>query len=195
MLLVSRCLRFANWKFATGAVCPTCSRPHRYHSSGVSRTLCSAPIKVSRQDVKSIQESKSKFPFGNRFELLRGEVYDSTQVIDGLGHLLTSKRLEGITKVTCIRGNVTAMCANHHSETGCLTFAECLQQVVNGRSFSVLPIVEGDQLLALQPCSAYCIRVKHQCCQMQSIQTINTFWICRIARHGQSGSCVQISRW
>ena len=99
MLLASRSLALPVWKLAAGKIGRPCSRPYRLHSSTVGHTLCSAPIKASRQDVDSIRQSNSKFPFADEFKLLHGEKYDSAQVIQGLGPLLTSKRLESINKV------------------------------------------------------------------------------------------------
>ncbi|KAL3153380.1 hypothetical protein ABBQ38_011719 [Trebouxia sp. C0009 RCD-2024] len=113
MLLAARHLALPLRKPAAPHIGRLCSRPYRLHSSSVGRTLCFAPIRPSRRDVEAVQRSNSKFPFVDEFKLFNGERYDSAKVIQGLDPLLTSSRRESITKV------------------------------VDGRCFSVLPIVEG----------------------------------------------------
>lgn len=99
MLLASRRLALPAWKFAAADLRRGGSRPDRLHSSTVGHTLCFAPIRASRLEVESIHVSNSKFPFADQFKLFNGENYDSAQVIQGLGPLLTNKRLESIQKV------------------------------------------------------------------------------------------------
>lgn len=96
-----------------GQLVPSCTKPRRLSSSSLGKALCSAPIKASRNSTEAIHDSSSKFPFVDSFKLSSGEIYNSAQLIAGLGPLATSKRLETLNKV------------------------------VNGRSFSILPIVEG----------------------------------------------------
>ena len=99
MLLASRHLALPAWKFADANLRRRFSRPDRLHSSTVGHTLCFAPIRASRRGAESLEHSKSKFPFADEFRLLNGEVYDSVQVIQGLGPLLTSNRRESVKKV------------------------------------------------------------------------------------------------
>lgn len=77
------------------------------------KTLCSAPIRFSRRQASSIKGTDSKFPFADSFGLSCGTSYSSAQIIAGLQPLITSKRLDTISKV------------------------------IHGRCFSILPIVEG----------------------------------------------------
>ncbi|DBA76391.1 TPA: hypothetical protein ACH3X1_010096 [Trebouxia sp. C0004] len=90
-----------------------CAGARRLQSSTASRTLCFAPIRATRQPSEILRDSTSKFPFVDTFKLSSGELYRSAEVITGLAPLATSKRLATLAKV------------------------------VDGRSFSILPIVEG----------------------------------------------------
>lgn len=90
-----------------------CTRAHRLLSSTASKALCFAPIRATRQSSEVLRDTISKFPFIDIFKLSSGELYRSAEVIAGLAPLATSKRLATLNKV------------------------------VNGRSFSILPIVEG----------------------------------------------------
>ena len=119
MLLHSRRLALPAWKLAAADLRRACSRPDRLHSSTVGHTLCFAPIRASRQDVESIQQSKSKFPFADKFKLLNGEVYDSVQLIQRLDPLLTSQRRENVQKV-CFVNAVASFregCQRHRVRT------------------------------------------------------------------------------
>lgn len=99
MLLASGQFALRTCRVAAAHLDRRCSRPYRLHSSTVGRTLCFAPIRPSRRDVEAVQRSNSKFPFVDEFKLFNGETYDSAKVIQGLGPLLTSSRLESINKV------------------------------------------------------------------------------------------------